>query len=282
MVRKGPPHVIVFPAAGPDQPLKLRDDPLPASVSGIVHAKAVVHFLPSVQTEHHVAHLAVGKVDDIIVDQHAVGRQGEAEVLAGLLLALTRVGDQLLHRIKIHQRLTAEEIDLQVSPGAGMRDQKIQRLSADLRAHDGAFAVIPALAGKAVAAVQIAGVRHVQAERLDDIAAFLFKASGHRLKAVRRKELACVLQCRDLVIAGVGLALRQALHAIFRQHLRRDLFPAFRLVKGNHVIGEPVHQMDGARAHVQHDVISVQLILMNHSDPPRFKKNAAFRRHSFF
>ena len=52
-----------------------------------------------------------------------------------------------------------------------MGNQEIQRLLAHLKAHDGPLAVVFTLAGKAVLAVQVAGVGHMQAQRLDHRAA---------------------------------------------------------------------------------------------------------------
>ena len=121
----------------------------------------------SVQTQHHVAALAVGEIDDVVVDEQAVGREREAEVFARLLFDAARVGDEVLDDLKIHQRLAAEEIHLQIAPSAGMGDEVIQREAADLEGHQRALALILPLTGEAIGAVEVAGVRDVQAERLD-------------------------------------------------------------------------------------------------------------------
>lgn len=67
---------------GLHQLLELGNDLLPAAISGIVHPVAVMDLLAAVQTQHHIAHLPVGKVDDVVVDEHPIGGQGKAEVLA--------------------------------------------------------------------------------------------------------------------------------------------------------------------------------------------------------
>ena len=152
-VREGAAHVVVLAAARGDQLLKLGHDALPAAVAGKVHAIAVVHLLAPVETEHHIAHLTVAEVDHVVVDQHAVGREGEAEVLAGLFLAHAGVGHQILDHLEVQQRLAAKEIDLQIAPRAGVFDQEVQRALADIKAHHRTLAVILALACKAVGAV---------------------------------------------------------------------------------------------------------------------------------
>ena len=113
-VGEGAPHVIVLSAPGGHQLLKFGDDPLPAAVSGVVHPVAVVDLLAAVQTEHHIAHLPVGKVDHILVDQKAVGGQSKAEILVVFLLNAPGVGHQILDHLEVHQRLAAEEIHLQI------------------------------------------------------------------------------------------------------------------------------------------------------------------------
>ena len=69
-------------------------------------------LLPSVQAEDHVVHLLIGKFDDIVVDEHPVGGEGEAEFLiAGTLLG-AGVGHQVLHHLPVHQRFAAKEVHL--------------------------------------------------------------------------------------------------------------------------------------------------------------------------
>ena len=80
MARKGAAHVIILAAPRVHQLPESGHDAVIAALSGVVHAQAVVHLLPSVQAEHDVAHLPVGEVDHVVVDQHAVRGQRKAEV----------------------------------------------------------------------------------------------------------------------------------------------------------------------------------------------------------
>ena len=226
VVGEGAAHVVVLAAAGRHQLLELGHDPLPAAVAGVVHPEAVVDLLAPVQAEHHVAHLPVAEVDHVVVDEHAVGGEGEAEVLAGLLFDGAGVGHQLLDHLEVHQRLAAEEVHLQVPARAGVLHQKVQRPLAHLKAHDGPLAVVLALAGKAVGAVEVAGVGHMQAQRLDDAGALFLELARHGGKGVRREELPLVLQGADLRVAG-GDLFGGDVRVLFRAW-RRDLLPALR------------------------------------------------------
>ena len=79
-----------------------------------------------------------------------------------------------------------------------MFHQKIQRPLAGLKAHQAGFAVELALRRKAVGAVQIAGVRHVQAQRLDHIGAVL-EVKGVAGVGVRGKEFPLRRQLVDIL-----------------------------------------------------------------------------------
>ena len=262
---EGAPHIVVLPVAGGHQLLELGNDLLPAAVSGVVHAVTVVNLLAAVQTQHHVAHFPVGEVDDVVVDQHAVGGQCKAEILVMLLLNGAGVGYQLLHHVEVHQRLAAEEVYLQIVAGAGILNQEVQRPLAHLIAHQGAVAVVLALTGEAVGAVEVAGMGNVQAQRLDHAGGACLQFARHRLEGVLGEQLARRLQLRDLVIALAHLLRRDALGGVvlFGQ-LTDDGIAALGLEHGNDVIGQLVHRVDRAGADVQHDVIAAQFVLMDH------------------
>ena len=122
------------------------------------------------------------------------------------LLLLAAVGHQLFDHVKVHQRLAAEEVHFQVAAGAGVLDQEIHGPLAHLKAHQGTVALVAALRGKAVGAVQVAGVRHMQAERLDHGAAVL-EVERHVLVDIGAPQLAGFLQAGHVIdaLAQVGL-----------------------------------------------------------------------------
>ena len=58
---------------------------------------------------------------------------------------------------------------------------------------------------------------------------------------------------------------------------RENLFIALLFIQGDHIIRQFIDQVHRARADIQHNVVTVELILMNHSIPPgrfRTQKNA--------
>ena len=268
-VREGAAHIVISAAARFDQPLELGDDPLPASVARVVDAVAVVNLPTAVQTQHHVAALAVGEIDDVVVDEQAVGREREAEVFARLLFDAARVGDEVLDDLKIHQRLAAEEIHLQIAPSAGMGDEVIQREAADLEGHQRALALILPLTGEAIGAVEIAGVRNVQAERLDHARAAVLQLAGHVRKRVGREQPARRLERFDLREAVLKLAGGDAVGGVCMQDVVCDFPAGMGLIHADDVERRLVHHMDRAGADVQHDVQPAELIAVYHNEIPR-------------
>ena len=97
-------------------------------------------------------HLPVAEVDDLVVQQHAVGGEGKAEVLVVDGLQGPGIGHQILHHLPVHQGLAAEEIHLQIPSVTGVGHQEVQGLLADLKGHEGPLPLVFALACKAVAA----------------------------------------------------------------------------------------------------------------------------------
>ena len=264
-VGEGAPHIVVLPVAGSHQLLELGNDLLPAAVSGVVHAVAVVNLLAAVQTQHHVAHLTIGEVDHVNIDEHTVCGQRKAEIFAPLLFHTAGILHQLLHHVPVHQRLAAEEVYLQIVTGAGVFNEEIQRPLAHLIAHQGAVAMVLALTGEAVGAVEVAGMGNVQAQRLDHAGGARLQLARHRLEGILGEQLASRLQLRDLVIALAHLLRRDALGGVvlFGQ-LTDDGVAALALEHGDDVIGQLVHRVDRAGADVQHDVIAAQVVLMDH------------------
>ena len=230
----------------------------------IVLAEAVVDLFAAIQTQNDVVALLVAEIDHIVIDQHTVGGHGKAEVLVVDLLLLTAVGHQLFDHVKVHQRFAAEEVHFQIAAGAAVLDQEIHGALAHLEAHKGAVAVVAALGGKAVGAAQVAGVRHMQAQRLDHGAAVL-EVERHVFVDIRAPQLAGFLQAGHVVDALAQVLfgdVRAA--AVFVHHSRDDLVGSVILIHGNDVIGHVIHHMHRTAAGVQHDVITVQLILMYH------------------
>ena len=114
-----------------------------------------------------------------------------------------------------------------------------------------------ALRGEAVAAIQVAGVGNVQAERLDNVGAF-FEVKGVVGVGVGRKQLARGGQLVDVVehVADVGGGHIGAVRVLFGEGCS-SLLPAAALVdQGDGVIGDVIHRMHAAAVDIQHNVVT--------------------------
>ena len=262
---EGAPDVVVPVPPLLDEPLELGHNEVIAALAGVVLPQAVVDLLPPVQAEDHVVHLPVAEFGDLVVQQHPVGGEGEAEVLVVGCLLAAGVGHQVLDHLPVHQGFPPEEVHLQVHPGAGVLDEEVQGLLAHLEGHQGPVPVVPALGGKAVLAVEVAGVGHVEAQGLQDGFGVLEGLLLHVLPQVLGEELAGGFQGVDVLQAGQDLPLVHVRPvAVLGQDLGDDGLPGGGLVQGDDVIGHLVHQVDRAAVHVQDDVVAVEFVLMDH------------------
>ena len=269
---EGTAHIVVLAASLFHELLELGHDLLPAAVTCVVHTEPIMDFLAAVQTQDHIAAFLISPLDDVVIHQHAVGGQGEAEILPPLLLNTAGVCHQILHHLEVHQRLAAEEVHFQIAAGAGIFHQEVQGALAHLEAHDGPVAVVLALAGEAVGAIQVAGVGNVQAQGLHNASGLLLQLACHGCESIGSKQLAGFLQGHHLIVA-----LRQIgsiTGGILFRHGRQDCLPVVCFKHADDVVGDLVHHMHAAGANVQHDIEAAQFILMNHIDFS-FTKNAA-------
>ena len=145
-------------------------------------------FLSPVKAQNDIAHFSVCELNDIVVNENSVRRKREAEILVFFLFDASRIADKLFDDVKVHQRFTAEKVDFEIFARSRILNEKIKRPFPDLEAHQRAFSVILPLAGKAVRTVQIAGVRYMKTERLDNSRRARFQRSRHRLKRVFREK----------------------------------------------------------------------------------------------
>lgn len=83
------------------------------------------------------------------------------------LLQRTAVLHQLLYHFPVHERLAAEEVNLQIVTVSGIGYQEIQCLLTNLKAHKGTTAMVLAFLCETVFAAQVTVMRDVQAQRLD-------------------------------------------------------------------------------------------------------------------
>ena len=198
---EGSPHIVTLVSPLLDKPLELGDDDVIAPHPSQVLPQPVVDLLPAVQAEDHVVHLPVAERCHLVVQQHAVGGEGEAELLVVDGLLGPGIGHQVLDHLPVHQGLAPEEVHLQVHPATRAGNEKVQGLLAHGKGHQPPVPVVVPLAGKAVVAVEVAGVGHVQAHGLEHGLGVLEGLLLHVLPQVLGEELARLLQ---------GLDVRQA------------------------------------------------------------------------
>ena len=183
----GAPHIVVLLPSGVCKPLEFIQDQIITALAVAAHPQPVMGNLAPVQRQHHIAHLPVGKVDHIIVDQQAVGGKGKAKVLIMELLLFPAIGHQPLAHIPVQQGLTAKEVHFQIPAAGTVGNEIIQCLLAHFIGHDLTLAVVLSLAGKAVFARQVAIVGNMQANGLQyPLAAF--ELVGNRLKGILGKQ----------------------------------------------------------------------------------------------
>ena len=125
--------------------------------------------------------------------------------------------------------------------------------------------MILALAGEAVCAVEIAGMGDVQAQRLYNVARALLEGARHLRECIRCKQLfgsyqgLYVLDAVQYVLLfyvfAAGVFFGYGLHYFLR---------AVVLIHGDYVVCHLIHHVYGAGAGVQHYVVTVELVMMNH------------------
>ena len=186
-------HIIALVAARFHKLFELGDDAIVGAVALYINSESVVDFFTAVKTQDHIVHLLVTEVDDVLIDVDAVGGQSESDILIVDLLLLASVNDQLLADFPVHQRLSAEEVDIKILMITGILDQEIDSALAGLVAHKTSLAMEVALTGEAVGAIEIAGVGYMQAEGLQCVASFL-KINSDLLIFIGSKELTLFLK----------------------------------------------------------------------------------------
>ena len=106
------PHVVAFVPPFGHKALKIGYDGVVAAPACIILAEPVMDLFAAIQREHHIVHLPVAEIDDFIIQQHAVRRQGKAEVFVVDGFQAPGIGHQVFYHLPIHQRFSAEEIHL--------------------------------------------------------------------------------------------------------------------------------------------------------------------------
>ena len=173
-----------------------------------------------------------------------------------------RISNNLLADLKIHQRLTAKEIHLEVVAVAGVFDEKIDGSLAGLDVHEALAALEFALRGKAVGAVQIACVRHEQAQCLYDGSALLEVTCGILVDVVR-KELAPLFEFGDVFECVVDVGFRSG--RVVCLECGSDLGKAHSGIEHCYcIVCHVIWHVNAGAVGVDDYIVTVHFVLMNH------------------
>ena len=97
-----------------NEPLVFRHDGTIATAAVHTEAKRIINLFAPINRENDIGHFTVDVIDFVICQQQAGGGDREAEIFVMLLFDRTGLCHHLLNDLKIHQRLTAKEIQLQI------------------------------------------------------------------------------------------------------------------------------------------------------------------------
>ena len=76
--------------------------------------------------EPYIMAFFIGPFYDLICHTDPIGSQRKTEIFLFLLLDRAGIGDQILADLEVHQRLSAEKVNFQISAHTGIFHQKIQ------------------------------------------------------------------------------------------------------------------------------------------------------------
>ena len=144
--------------------LKFLQDDIVASGPFAERPHPVVDFFAPVYRQNHIVHLPVAELHYLIVKEDTVGGQCKAEFLRICLFKLPAIGYQLLYDFPVHKGFAAEKIHFQMSSRSGIGHKKVQGFFSGLVTHQSTSSVILTLFREAVAAGQVAVMRHMQAQ----------------------------------------------------------------------------------------------------------------------
>ena len=251
--------IILIPAFG--RFLELGNNQLIASLSIPERTHLVMNPLPAVNAQNHIAHFPIGKFHYLVIQEHAVGGQGKPKLLIMKLLLLSAVSHQILYYLPVHQRLTAKEVYLQISPASGILNQKIQCLLSHLIAHQRPASMVFTLFRKAILTGQIAVMGNMQAQSFH-YGGPLFKVNDFIFIGILRKENALLFQLfnilQDLPDLFLWIPVLKLIH---------NLLSAFFFIERNCFIRQLIYHMNCAAVYIQHNIVAVISILMDHLCP---------------
>ena len=168
---EGTADVMLLVSAIRYKPLCLLENHIVRTLAVDRGTERIMDFFAPIQADDDIVHLPVDEIDAFVVQRNAVCGHGKVDLLTEPLFLLAAICDDLLANIKVHERLAAKEIDLQMLSGTAAFHQKIDGSLSDGERHQHARTVKIAGGSKAVFTAQVAIMRNMQAERFDRAAA---------------------------------------------------------------------------------------------------------------
>ena len=124
--------------------------------------------------------------------------------------------------------------------------------------HEGPLAVVFSLTGKAIGAVEVAGMGHMEAHGFDDLLILFLELAGKLGKVIFAEQLSLGLQCPDIRKAPPYLRLIDPFHMTVALHgLGHQFLLRHGLVSSDQIIGHLIYHMDRTGAGIQHDIVSI-------------------------
>ena len=115
MMSKSTSYIILVLISGFCEFLEFRNDQVIASGSLAERTHEVMDFLTAIYAENNISHLTVTELHHFVVEKDTIRGKCETELLIMKFLLFSSVGNQVLDHLPVHQRLTAKEINFQVS-----------------------------------------------------------------------------------------------------------------------------------------------------------------------
>ena len=146
---------------------KIPDDAVIASCSVCTHTHPVIDFLSSINGKNNIIHFLVDEINRIIIQKHTVCCDRKTEMLAVFLLLASGVSYGLLYYIEIHQRLTTEEIKLEILSSDRLLQKKINGCLSGFQRHQLTSRTKIPRGCKAILAAQITVMGNMKAHCLN-------------------------------------------------------------------------------------------------------------------
>ena len=113
-MRECPSDIVVHLVSRFGRTYELRQDLIIAALSPASRTHPVMNAFAPVYRQYEIPHFTVCEFEHILIKEHAVCRKSEPELLVMLFFQSSSVLDKLFYDLKVHERLSAEEIDLEI------------------------------------------------------------------------------------------------------------------------------------------------------------------------